>query len=211
MLFDIDYVSISHQSHYVEHFLRRFHFCIHISMKSTISARIHARKILLVYFYEQYFLLQAGKNKQSTLSAIDKIQKIVANPSNDTEIDIDLTSILKWWYYDDFDAEIAYIIEYHFPKFSSEDIDFEYIKEIGPLFWEYEPQVCELVNQFATSFGYESMDLMDRVLFVLWYLEYKVLWADKGIVLNEMIELAKRYGDESSPKLLNAIGHKMMK
>ena len=155
-------------------------------------------------------MLEAGKNKQNTLSSIDKIQRIVANPSEKDPLDIDLESILKWWYYDDFDSEIAYIIEHHFPKFETSDIDFDYLKTLGPKFTEYELIVRDLVNQYATSFGYDSMDLMDRVLFVLWYLEYKVLWADKWIVLNEMIELAKRYWDESSPKLLNAIGHKMM-
>jgi len=39
--------------------------------------------------------------------------------------------------------------------------------------------------------------------------EYTHLGTPKEVVLNEMVELAKRYGDESSPKLLNGIGHKI--
>jgi len=145
------------------------------------------------------------------MSNIDKIQKIVANPSVDEEeLDLDLSSILQWGYYDDFDKEISYILEFHFDRLTPEKVDFEYIKAIGPLFHEYEPQVKILVDKYATTFGYDHMDLMDRVLFVLWYMEFTVLWSDKWVVLNEMVELAKRYGDESSPKLLNAIWHKML-
>ena len=176
----------------------------------NISARIHARKILLVYFYEQYFLDQAWKDNQSLLSNLDRIQKIVANPSAQDPDEVDLSAVLRWGYYKDFDKEIAYIIDYHFERIAHDKIDFEYIKALWPLFHEYEPKVKELVDTFATSFGYDHMDLMDRVLFVLWDLEFTVLWVDKWVVLNEMVELAKRYGDESSPKLINGIWHKML-
>ena len=49
------------------------------------------------------------------------------------------------------------------------------------------------------------MDLMDRVLFILGYIEFVELKTPKEVILNEMVELAKRYGDDSSPKLLNGI------
>lgn len=41
-------------------------------------------------------------------------------------------------------------------------------------------------------------------------MEFLELKTPKEIVLNEMIELAKRYGDDQSPKLLNGIGHKVL-
>jgi len=37
-----------------------------------------------------------------------------------------------------------------------------------------------------------------------------VLETPKEILLNELIELAKRYSDEGSPKLINAIFHKIV-
>lgn len=54
------------------------------------------------------------------------------------------------------------------------------------------------------------MDLIDRVLFVLGYIEYTELRTPKEVMLNEMVELAKRYGDDSSSKLINGIGHKLL-
>jgi hypothetical protein len=42
----------------------------------NIKGRIHARKILLVYRYEQYFLETAG-TKKILLEDIEKIQKLL--------------------------------------------------------------------------------------------------------------------------------------
>jgi transcription termination factor NusB len=54
------------------------------------------------------------------------------------------------------------------------------------------------------------MDPMDQVLLLLWYIEYKVLWTPKEVIINEMVELAKRYADDWSPKLVNWILHELL-
>lgn len=174
----------------------------------NIKAKINARKILLVYFYEQYFFMLAGE-KKSLIDGIDKIQKVVANPSDESELDIDVSEVFKGDYFGDFDAEIAYIVENYFGKFDAADIDFDYIKHVGPKFRESIDAVRTQVNEFATTFGYDEMDIMDRVIFILWYIEFHTCDVPKEVVLNEMVELAKRYWDEASPKLINGIWHKM--
>lgn len=50
---------------------------------------------------------------------------------------------------------------------------------------------------------------MDQALLILGYCEYKVLASAKAIVINEIIELAKRYSDEGSPKLMNGLLNKI--
>lgn len=174
----------------------------------NIKARILARKILLVYFYEQYFFEIAWK-RNVLLDDIDKIQKIVAN-HEERQNEITPSDILSSDYYEDMDHEITYIIENYFENYSPKQIDFDYIKTVGPHFSTYKNVVREKVNEYAVSFTYDSMDIMDRVLFVLWYVEFKEMKTPKEVVLNEMIELAKRYGDESSPKLINGIWHKLL-
>jgi transcription termination factor NusB len=54
------------------------------------------------------------------------------------------------------------------------------------------------------------MDVIDQMIFVLWYTEYTTLGTAKEVLLNEMIEIAKRYGDDASSKLINGIGHKIL-
>ena len=51
------------------------------------------------------------------------------------------------------------------------------------------------------------MDLLDRVIFILGVAEYEIMQTPREVMLNEMVEFAKRYGDESSPKLINGIAH----
>ena len=108
------------------------------------------------------------------------------------------------------DKEIAYIARYYFKNIRSKDIDRSYISLVWPMFRKHEDAVRKQVNKHAVSFAYDDMDLIDRVLFVLWYIEFLIIKTPKEVILNEMIELAKRYGDEQSPKLLNGIGHKIL-
>ena len=61
---------------------------------------------------------------------IDKIRKLVANPGDESEEDINITKVMKDDYYGDFDHEIIYIIENYFSKIQKEDIDFEYVKAV---------------------------------------------------------------------------------
>ncbi|MBQ9553766.1 hypothetical protein IJU97_02095 [bacterium] len=53
------------------------------------------------------------------------------------------------------------------------------------------------------------MDPIDEVLLLLGYIEYKTIQTPKEVVINEMVELAKRYADEGSPKLVNGILHEL--
>jgi N utilization substance protein B len=173
----------------------------------NIKARIVARKIVLVYFYEQYFL-QMASHKDVLLSDVDKLEKLVGSEEGD--LNIDMKQVMRDGYYDAFDQEIAYLVEQFFSKFAAKEIDFEYIDAVGPHFMRYLPEVEKKVNEYTVTFQYDEMDLIDRVIFVLGYIEYLQLHTPKEIVLNEMVELAKRYGDESSSKLINGIGHKVL-
>jgi N utilization substance protein B len=173
----------------------------------NIKGRIHARKILLVYRYEQYFLENAGE-KEILMEEIEKIQHVVKQEEGIDEVI--LKEVMTRDYYSDFDTEIAYIITNYFRKFEEDIIDYDYLKLLGPKFYDYRDQVRDLVNEHTVSFGYDDMDLIDRVIFVLGYVEFLELKTPKEVVINEMVELAKRYGDDKSSKLINGIGHKVL-
>jgi transcription termination factor NusB len=54
------------------------------------------------------------------------------------------------------------------------------------------------------------MDIIDQAIFLLWFTEYELFHTPKEILINEMIELCKRYSDAWSPKLINGIFDKYL-
>lgn len=91
-----------------------------------------------------------------------------------------------------------------------EDIDFDYISKVGINFTKYMDEIQEKVDSYAQTFQYAQMDPLDQAIFLLGYTEWKEIETPKEVLLNEMIELAKRYSDEWAPKLLNGIMHKIV-
>jgi transcription termination factor NusB len=87
-------------------------------------------------------------------------------------------------------------VDCFFDERASEDIDFDYISKVGLNFTKYIDQILGKVNEYAQTFEYRQMDPLDQAIFLLGYTEWKELETPKEVLLNEMIELAKRYSDE---------------
>ena len=106
--------------------------------------------------------------------------------------------------------ECKAFVEKFFDDRTDEDVDYDYLIRIALALPTYEKELIQQVNTYATSFKYEEMDTIDQAIFLLGYIEHKVLETPKEVLLNEMIELAKRYSDEWAPKLINGIMHKIL-
>lgn len=106
--------------------------------------------------------------------------------------------------------ECKEFVEKFFDDRTDEDVDYDYLIRIALALPTYEKDLIDQVNIYATSFKYEEMDTIDQAIFLLGYIENKVLQTPKEVLLNEMIELAKRYSDEWAPKLINGIMHKIL-
>jgi|GEM_PF-130102 len=177
----------------------------------NIAARIVARKIVLTYFYEKMIADYIVQNDHM-LEEINNISlplSVLSQKEEDStpQMKADLTAQFS---NSDFDEDITYIVKNGFEKHLESGIDFEYINTVGKTYKQYKDEIATGVNKFATSFKYEDMDLIDRVIFLLGYAEYRSLKTPKEIVMNEMVELAKKYGDEGTPKLVNGILHKII-
>ncbi len=177
----------------------------------NIAARIVARKIVLTYFYEK-MIADYLVNNDHMLDEINNIKlpaSVLSQKEEDArpQIKADLHAQFS---NSDFDEDITYIVKNSFEKHLETGIDFEYINAVGKSYNEYKEAIAIGVNKFATSFKYEDMDLIDRVIFLLGYAEYRTLKTPKEIIMNEMVELAKKYGDEGTPKLVNGILHKII-
>jgi len=108
------------------------------------------------------------------------------------------------------EEDLLDFVNLFFDERKKEEIDFDYLSKIGLSFVKRIPEITEKVNSLTETFKFDQMDTIDQALFVLWYTEWIALETPKEILINEMIELAKRYSDEGAPKLLNGIMHKIV-
>jgi len=95
-----------------------------------------------------------------------------------------------------FEEYVEDFVENFFDERSKNDIDFDYLLKVVPMVFKLESELREEVDKYAQTFSYNDMDVIDRSLFLLGYAEWKVLKTPKEVIINELIELAKRYSDE---------------
>ena len=193
-----------------------------------IRKRINARKIVLSYFYQRCFF--SALSKKPVVEEFPRenqaLEDSVEERKEEAFLSTDFLNAVEqkkqeaeqWWevvraqinayaLWEAIDEDLAYIVRYFFDQWGSEEIDMEYVLRMGNAFSLYESVLKEKVDRHVQSFWYERMDIMDQVLFLLWYIEYRLFATPKEVILNEMVELAKRYSDEGAPKLLNGVLH----
>ncbi len=174
-----------------------------------IRSRIVSRKIVFVYFYQKCFIEYLW-NEDILFNDILKIEKVV-NWTELSEADVDAikSSIKSFYSFEDLEEDVLYIFDNFFAK-PGFNIDFDYVRKMIVWYAEYKDELKELVDKYAETFNYDEMDIIDKTIFLLWYIENQVFWTPKKIILNEMIMLSKKYWDESSYKLINWIWHKII-
>ncbi len=140
-------------------------------------------------FLDADFLKIVAQKKEAEAQRDEIVQAKIKDYANDYAIEEDF----------------SYILRYFFDQWSAEEVEVDYVLQVGNALPRYQKELIEKVNHYAQSFGYEQMDPMDQVLLLLGYCEHKVLQTPKEVIINEMIELAKRYSDEGAPKLINGL------
>ncbi len=176
----------------------------------NIRTRINARKVALSYIYQHCFFWNLLHQK----SAIDEslfIDNIFQTQTEKfaKEKDELLVKIEKY-HTASFEEHVEDFVATFFDEWAKEDIDFDYLLKVVPKTFQLESELKEQVNKYTQTFTYDDMDTIDRALFLLWYGEWKALQTPKEVIINELIEIAKRYSDEGAPKLLNGIMHKII-
>ncbi len=176
----------------------------------NIRARINARKIVLSYLYQHCFFVNLLKQEKVLTESlfIDYIFKTDKGMYEEekNKLHDKIKTYIALYTPEDFKG----FIDCFFDERSLDDIDFDYINKVGIDFVKYLDEIEAKVNTYATTFGYSQMDPLDQAIFLLGYTERKELQTPKEVLLNEMIEIAKRYSDEGAPKLLNGIMHKII-
>ena len=94
------------------------------------------------------------------------------------------------------------------------DFDDDYISQIISNFNNnheaYSSELKELVNAHTTGFWRDDMDNIKKTAFLLWYMESKIIKTLKLVIINEIVELCKLFGNDQAAKLVNGIIHKIL-
>ena len=171
--------------------------------------RINARKVVLSYFYQRCFFHNLWK-QDKFISDILSVENIFQSNTEEFEKN---KEIIKQKIQDQLwvsnDENFEYFVKIFFDKRDVEEIDMDYVMKVWWAYEQYLQESIDSINKHTQSFTFQEMNTMNQALFILWYVEWKVLDTPKEILLNELVELAKRYDDEWSPKLINGIMHKI--
>lgn len=172
--------------------------------------RINARKVVLSYFYQRCFFHNLPQ-QENVLTEVLSIENIFQSnleefEQNKQALKAKIDEQLKI----SDDENFEYFVKVFFDKWDVNEIDMDYVFKVWWAYEKYLPEAIENINKHTQSFSFQEMNTMNQSLFILGYIEWKVLETPKEILLNELIELAKRYDDEWSPKLINWIMHKIV-
>ncbi len=177
--------------------------------KLKVWHRINARKVVLSYFYQRCFFHNLGK-QDNMINVVLWVENIFSTQWEEFEqAKQDFLQKIQAEIEISDDENLDYFVNIFFDKRPIDQIDMDYVFRVWKSFEKYLSQAIEQVDKHTQSFKFHEMNTMNQTLFVLWYVERKVLETPKEVLLNELIELAKRYDDEWSPKLINGIMHKV--
>lgn len=94
------------------------------------------------------------------------------------------------------------------------DFDDDYISQIITNFNDnhevYISELQKLVDEHTTGFWRWDMDNIKKTAFLLWYMESKIIKTPKLVIINEVVELCKLFGNDQAAKLVNGIIHKIL-
>lgn len=166
----------------------------------NIPARILARKVMFSYVYSVIMQENPYENGTwDTNSLVDKNGITLEESAIEVE---PLTQV------DDIQEYCMHLVESFFSYKQTPVVDMDYITWIIPHIQNAIKQAPSAIDAFVVRFPFKKMDVNDQAIFILALAEYSALKTPKEILINEMIELAKRYGDAGSQKLINGVLHK---
>ena len=110
-------------------------------------------------------------------------------------------------------ADMPDHLKYYFETLDdAADRDKKYIREKYEAVFRHVPEIDELLNENAKGWKTARMNKVD--LTILRLAVYEMKWDEdipNGVAINEAVELAKRFGGESSSSFVNGILGKLSK
>lgn len=94
---------------------------------------------------------------------------------------------------------------------SNLDIDNEFVRDIVYGVITYEDEIIEIANKYIKDWTIDRLDKTGAAILKMAIYELKYTDTPDVVVINEAIELSKKYSDTSVRKIINAVLDKMIK
>lgn len=94
---------------------------------------------------------------------------------------------------------------------SNLEIDNEFVRDIIYGVITYEDEIINIVNKYMKNWDISRIDKTGAAILKMAIYELKYTDTPHIVVINEAVELAKKYSDDSVRKIINAVLDKMIK
>lgn len=94
---------------------------------------------------------------------------------------------------------------------SNLDIDNEFVRDIVYGVMTYENEIIDLANKYMNDWTIDRIDKTGAAILKMAIYELKYTDTPEIVVINEAVELAKKYSDDAVRKIINASLDKMIK
>ena len=94
---------------------------------------------------------------------------------------------------------------------SNLEIDNEFVREIIYGVITYEDEIINIANKYMKNWDISRIDKTGAAILKMAIYELKYTDTPHIVVINEAVELAKKYSDDSVRKIINAVLDKMIK
>ena len=166
----------------------------------NIAARITSRKVVYSYIYS-YIIQRNPFNNPTWDTDIMDSNGTYLNDLEDISHDMSEDEIIDY---------CIQIVDSFFSYKRKPEVEMEFIKKMIKNISDIFTSIEALVDKYTTSFAFAKMDVADQALFILGVTEFTFMKTPKEVIINEMVEIWKRYGDKGSPKLVNWVLHKLL-
>ena len=111
------------------------------------------------------------------------------------------------------DINISQHINYNVEEIISSnlEIDNEFVRDIIYGVITYEDEIINIANKYMKNWDISRIDKTGAAILKMAIYELKYTDTPHIVVINEAVELAKKYSDDSVRKIINAVLDKMIK
>lgn len=104
-------------------------------------------------------------------------------------------------------------LEYNLDKCIEEnlELDSEFVKEVVYGVNTYYDELSNLANRYLDDWSIDRLDKTGASILRMALYELKYMDTPRVVVINEAVELAKKYSDEAVRKMINAVLDKYIK